>query len=1343
MALPTQQIGGLVSGFDTANIIEQLMTIERRPVRTLENRKLEHQTKLEAYRGVNNLLLEFQNSVNSISSNEIWNVKNATSTNESILAATAGEFASPGSYQFRAGRLAQTAQYMSGGFADRASSPVSPAASGEIRIDSAKSRVDSGTLLSVLNGGQGVYHGKIKITDRAGNAAVVDLSTAVTVEDVINAINSADGIKVTAGVNRWQSGQAWNPPYGDALAITDISGGAGSLTVENYGGGTTAEDLGIDGSTAGSILTGSSIYSLTGLTPLASLRDGLGINDGAAGTIAIYDDSLAAALQNSVFGATQLDDLNNGSGVNGGVQGKLTLNDASTNGGANFEVDLNGVSTIDGVITRINNTISATDPDSTLRATLASDSKGLAFENADNLTVTGTGTTEDDLGLGGITFNGTQDGNDLDPVRREDIALDTILHTINGGAGVNGGTPGSITISDANVNGGVAFDVDLSDAATIGDVVTAINDAIAAVDPAATLEAGIAAGGGGLHFENADTLTIDNTGGAGTTAQDLGIQFIAPEAGPDAFGTNIAPTNLALEIDLSDAKTVQSVVDTINNAIESTDPASTLRAQVNSSGYGFSFVNGSNLTIASVGEGDTTAEELGIDFNSVTGTATGESLMADLNSVRVSTLAGANGTGINGATDDPTADLGEFTVRVNGATDFTIDLSALNGLDSLDDAIDYMNYQAQDVHGLDLTFRVNNARNGIAVQNTGTDSYEFLASGGTTTASDFGLESKTVGAGATVNAGDLDRRYISRATRLDQLNNGNGVYAGSFRITDSDGLSAQVSMSGLATVGDLVDRINGFSLNVQAAVNDTGDGIVLREATDNGSVSNIKIEEIAGGTTAKGLGLLGAGTGGETGLSVLNGSFERVINIDTDDTLRDVMYKITDSGANVETSIISDGSSYAPYRLVVNSTDSGGIGDFILDTELDAFNFKKAADGQDSVLLYGTGSATSSPLLLTSATNTNANAVLGLQIEMKQASDSFVTLNVTEDKEQATEAVQSLVDAFNTLHDLIGELDTYDEENETPGILFADSETRNVMNTIGDLFFTTVEGVDGGLMSFYDIGVNFNRDGNLELDSSKLSEQMRDNFAAVRELMTQMTDVARQDLSSGATATDAPGNNTSVSGLINGNTDSNDFGEGNGYQSLNEIAAGGTGVTINFGRTRTLSRMTLNHIDSDIMPASQYALRDFVVEYLDASTGNWEELRNVKGNRASHTYLGFAEPTGVDALRITATKSNAKDNRFRLVEVEAFEDSGIASKMEQAMDRVMDSQTGFFARQQDMLLDKIDDIDTSLDDLEQRMEGIELNYIRQFTAMETALARLQSQGDFFTQQMDALSNSKK
>lgn len=118
-------------------------------------------------------------------------------------------------------------------------------------------------------GGVGVQLGAIQLGDGT-TTATVDLSTADSLNDIITAINNAGVGSITAGLT------------GDGLGIELTGGGADNITVNEMGNGTTAADLGIllpVGTGAGNTLTGQNIQAkVTSLTPLASLRGGLGID---------------------------------------------------------------------------------------------------------------------------------------------------------------------------------------------------------------------------------------------------------------------------------------------------------------------------------------------------------------------------------------------------------------------------------------------------------------------------------------------------------------------------------------------------------------------------------------------------------------------------------------------------------------------------------------------------------------------------------------------------------------------------------------------------------------------------------------------------------------------------------------------------------------------------------------------------------------------------------------------------------------------------------------------------------------------------------------------------------
>ncbi|MBE7559681.1 flagellar filament capping protein FliD [bacterium] len=91
-----------------------------------------------------------------------------------------------------------------------------------------------GASLASLNNGAGVDRGSIVITNRAGTSATIDLTSANTLADVVNAINRASNLKVTASLS----------DQGTGLQLVDNSGGTGSLSVVESGG-STAADLGL------------------------------------------------------------------------------------------------------------------------------------------------------------------------------------------------------------------------------------------------------------------------------------------------------------------------------------------------------------------------------------------------------------------------------------------------------------------------------------------------------------------------------------------------------------------------------------------------------------------------------------------------------------------------------------------------------------------------------------------------------------------------------------------------------------------------------------------------------------------------------------------------------------------------------------------------------------------------------------------------------------------------------------------------------------------------------------------------------------------------------------------
>ena len=141
----------------------------------------------------------------------------------------------------------------------------------------------STTVLSEFNDSAGVAvtDGVVNITDASGNSYSVDLTGAVTVQDVIDKINATAGATVTASI----------ATFGNGFVLTDTSGGGGSMSVitESDNGYDVARQLGISTINSNVSVTGNVIQSedVNTVKPdgifsnLMALRDAMVDNDDA------------------------------------------------------------------------------------------------------------------------------------------------------------------------------------------------------------------------------------------------------------------------------------------------------------------------------------------------------------------------------------------------------------------------------------------------------------------------------------------------------------------------------------------------------------------------------------------------------------------------------------------------------------------------------------------------------------------------------------------------------------------------------------------------------------------------------------------------------------------------------------------------------------------------------------------------------------------------------------------------------------------------------------------------------------------------------------------------------
>lgn len=712
------------------------------------------------------------------------------------------------------------------------------------------------------------------------------------------------------------------------------------------------------------------------------------------------------------------------------------------------------------------------------------------------------------------------------------LETETTLSSLNNGNGV---ARGKIKITDST---GAAATIDLSRAVTVQDVLDAIND-----DTTIGVTAAISDDGTGLKITDtaggAGSLTIANVTGY-TTATSLGIEgsasgeIVGSQINRIGLNTRLASLNdgngvtINAGLNLSDF-TIQTADGTIHeiklgkvtsgeDTLEAVTTLQGVKDRIESQTAGAVTMaisaDGLSIQLTDNTSGGSTFEvqagtagrtqgaiDLGIFKSADVGTPTligGDRIRASLNSVLTRNING--GSGLSGAT---TLDI---TDRAGNVDSITIDPNS-----SMSDIVAAINASGT----LNITASLNRAGNGLLITDTVGGAGNLIIGGDA--ASVLGIETELAGVDSdTVNGTNLQLQYVSGAKALSELNYGRGIGTGSFRITDAEGSTAVVDIgSDAKSLQDIIAEVNSKGLEINMRINDTGDGLII-ENTSASPVAAIKVESISG-TTAKDLNILGTAADA-TDNNFIDGSYEQRLELDPTDTLDDLIAKINDAGFNVGASLINNGTGEKPYFLSLTSKLTGSAGDLIIDTGDVDFGLSELSKAQDAVVFFGSEDPARA-VLVTSTRNTLDKVVTGVTIDLKSASDTPVTLTITDDTAKKIESVKSFVTAFNAVLTRIDTLGSYDAETEERGVLLGNSTIARIKSQLYRTVQGSALGVDTEFKNLAQVGVNVGSGGKLVLNEDRLREALAEDPEAVANVFAARTLADEQtiDLGNGIT----------------------------------------------------------------------------------------------------------------------------------------------------------------------------------------------------------------------------------
>lgn len=243
------------------------------------------------------------------------------------------------------------------------------------------------------------------------------------------------------------------------------------------------------------------------------------------------------------------------------------------------------------------------------------------------------------------------------------------------------------------------------------------------------------------------------------------------------------------------------------------------------------------------------------------------------------------------------------------------------------------------------------------------------------------------------------------------------------------------------------------------------------------------------------------------------------VTIDAENnTLAGIAQAINDADTGVTATIISDGATSNPYRLVLTADsipgtlpdydgadDIAGNGDDETDVSLDTsgldseggavFNptFSVVQEAQQAHIQVDT-------VDIYSTSNTFTEAISGVTLTLDAADNAATstTLSVKLDKGELQGNISSFVSEYNKVMNYITSQSTYG--NTEAGILSGDASLRQIKGRLQSLLTTQIKG-SGSINTLAELGLATQKDGTIKINDSTLSAAIDEDLDSVVKLL--------------------------------------------------------------------------------------------------------------------------------------------------------------------------------------------------------------------------------------------------
>jgi flagellar hook-associated protein 2 len=708
------------------------------------------------------------------------------------------------------------------------------------------------------------------------------------------------------------------------------------------------------------------------------------------------------------------------------------------------------------------------------------------------------------------------------------------------------------------------------------------------------------------------------------------------------------------------------------------------------------------------------------------------------------------------------------------------------------------------------------ARELAAVINDESDVTGVVAKAGTTTTAadmfkDFGSVDVSAGASYKLTVGGVDLASVS-----------GGTDGASFSAADLDGAldnqttknalaAANISVTGSAADGSLQFlAADGSTINVTEAVSGAVAGGIGRTGAtgaNTGSTSTATAgvtlsasdgsQIVVGGNNPSLAGLTAGSNGSYIGAGFTQDGSQNMgtVTLDAkDQSLQGIRDAINKANVGVTATIVSDGGTN-PYHLVVTSNKTGeksamkigvsGADNADPDPAIAALMGYDPSGVQGLTQTSGAQNTklTMNGIEVTSTSSTVTDAVQGVSLDVAALGSS--TLTVSKDTSTVTDAINGFVKAYNTLNSTIAGLTSYNAATKTGGALQGDSSVRAIQSQLRRQLGVAVEGLGGKLTNLSQVGISFQKDGSLAVDSTKLTTAITNNFGDIGGLFAAMGSASDGGISfDKSTAATKPGEYAVQIDKM----------ASQGKVASTKELIGSTRILANTTWSVTLNQTvppTEAKVQNVSIPAGTYdntqlaavlraaingnskfaASGDSVEASVDGgklslSSSKYGELSNVsitgltgspvsdlfgtpevtKGNDVAGTIGGVAA-TG-NGQTLTAAGGSPAEGVQLTIKTGTTGDRGTVS-FSQGYAYQLTNLSASFTGKGSILQSKTDGLNVSIksvadqrDKFSERLTATEARYRAQFTALDTMLSSMQSTQSYLTQQLAAIAANR-